>query len=179
MCIRDSTRTSLKKLHGITAKKPLERVFMDLWGPAPVSSVGGGKYFLSIIDDFSRKVDVFIIKCKTEVFKCFKLYLAKAERELNSKLKCVRTDNGLEFVHKEFEDFLSDLGIKMERSSVYTPEEVGVAERFNRTAIEGVRSLLLDSGLKPSFWAEALHTFVHVRNRCEHSLTKDQTPIER
>ncbi|GBN86377.1 Retrovirus-related Pol polyprotein from transposon TNT 1-94 [Araneus ventricosus] len=73
---------------------------------------------------------------------------------------------------------IQGLGIKMERTSVYTPEQNGVAERFNRTAVEGIRSMLQDSGLKPQFWAEALLTFVHVKNRCVHKLTGIKTPIK-
>ncbi|UYV74938.1 DCTN3 [Cordylochernes scorpioides] len=60
----------------------------------------------------------------------------------------------------------------LERTSTYSPEQNGIAERFNRTAIEGVRAMLLDSGLQPRFWAEALNTFVYTKNRCEHALTK-------
>lgn len=178
--IAKSTRVSLKSNYTYKrlATKVLERVYMDLWGPAPVNSLGGKKYFLSIIDDYSRKVEVYVIKSKTEVFDCFKTYLAKVERETNSKLKSCRTDNGLEFCHKEFESFLSKLGIKHERTSTYTSEQNGVAEKFNRTAMDGVRAMLQDSGLQPRFWAEALVAFVHIRNRCEHKLTEGLTPIE-
>ncbi|GBM84026.1 Retrovirus-related Pol polyprotein from transposon TNT 1-94 [Araneus ventricosus] len=90
----------------------------------------------------------------------------------------MRSDNGLEFCHKEFENFLTKLGIKMERTSLYTPEQNGIAEKFNRTAMDGVRAMIHDSGLQPKFWAEALLTFVHAKNRCEHKLTSPLTPIE-
>ncbi|GBM63253.1 hypothetical protein AVEN_110939-1 [Araneus ventricosus] len=52
--------------------------------------------------------------------------------------------------------FCSELS-SLERTSVYTPEQNGVAGRFNRTAVEGI-IMLQDSGLKPQFWAEALYT---------------------
>ncbi|GBO39900.1 Retrovirus-related Pol polyprotein from transposon TNT 1-94 [Araneus ventricosus] len=151
---------------------------MDLWGPAPVNSLGGSKYFLSIIDDFSRKIDVFTLKSKSEVFSIFKEYLSRVQRELGRKLKSVRTDNGMEFCHKDFEIFLRDLGIKIERISFYTPELNGIAERFNRSSMEAVRTMLQDSGLQPRFWAEALHAYVHIKNRCSHKLTEGKTPME-
>ncbi|GBO41943.1 Copia protein [Araneus ventricosus] len=178
--IAKSTRSSLKKNYTYrrTTQRCLDRVHCDLWGPAPVTSIGGNRYFLSIIDDYSRKVDVYIIKSKDQVFDCFKKYLAQVERELNSKIKCMRSDNGLEFCHKEFENFLTKLGIKMERTSLYTPEQNGIAEKFNRTAMDGIRAMLHDSGLQPKFWAEALLTFVHAKNRCEHKLTSPLTPTE-
>ncbi|GBM72661.1 Retrovirus-related Pol polyprotein from transposon TNT 1-94 [Araneus ventricosus] len=102
-----ATRTSLKKnyVYKRVTKSVLDKVHMDLWGPAPVNSLGGNKYFLSIIDDFSRKIDVFTLKSKSEVFSIFKEYLSRVQRELGRKLKSVRTDNGMEFCHKDFETF--------------------------------------------------------------------------
>ncbi|GBM34909.1 Retrovirus-related Pol polyprotein from transposon TNT 1-94 [Araneus ventricosus] len=175
-----ATITSLKKNYAYkrVTKSVLDKVHMDLWGPAPVNSLGGSKYFLSIIDDFSRKIDVFTLKSKSEVFSIFKEYLSRVQRELGRKLKSVRTDNGMEFCHKDFETFLRDLGIKIERTSFYTPELNGIAERFNRSSMEAVRTMLQDSGLQPRFWAEALHAYVHTKNRCSHKLTEGKTPME-
>ncbi|GBL88849.1 hypothetical protein AVEN_158960-2 [Araneus ventricosus] len=56
--------------------------------------------------------------------------------------------------------------IKMERTAVYTPEQNGESERFTRTVIEGIREMLQNSGVCAKFWAAALQTFVHIRNRC-------------
>ncbi|GBN04901.1 Retrovirus-related Pol polyprotein from transposon TNT 1-94 [Araneus ventricosus] len=175
-----ATRTSLKKnyVYKRVTKSVLDKVHMDLWGPAPVNSLGGSKYFLSIIDNFSRKKDVFTLKSKSGVFSIFKEYLSRVQRELRRKLKSVRTDNGLEFCHKDFETFLRNLGIKIERTSFYTPELNGIAERFNRSSMEAVRTMLQDSGLQPRFWAEALHAYVHTKNRCSHKLTEGKTPME-
>ncbi|GBM98007.1 Retrovirus-related Pol polyprotein from transposon TNT 1-94 [Araneus ventricosus] len=175
-----ATRTSLKKnyVYKRVTKSVLDKVHMDLRGPAPVNCLGGSKYFLSIIDDFSRKIDVFTLKSKSEVFSIFKEYLSRVQRELGRKLKSVRTDNGMEFCHKDIETFLRDLGIKIERTSFYTPELNGIAERFNRSSMEAVRTMLQDSGLQPRFWAEALHAYVHTKNRCSHKLTEGKTPME-
>ncbi|GBN71268.1 Retrovirus-related Pol polyprotein from transposon TNT 1-94 [Araneus ventricosus] len=175
-----ATRTSLKKnyVYKRVTKSVLDKVYMDLWGPAPVNSLGGSKYFLSIIDDFSRKIDVFTLKSKSEVFSIFKEYLSRVQRELGKKLKSVRTDNGMEFCHKDFETFLKDLGNKIERASFYTPELNGIAERFNRSSMEAVRTMLQDGGLQPRFWAEALHAYVHTKNRCSHKLTEGKTPMK-
>nr|XP_042899184.1 uncharacterized protein LOC110282258 [Parasteatoda tepidariorum] len=84
----------------------------------------------------------------------------------------IMTKSVLEKVHMDV------WGIRMERTSVYTPEQNGVAESYNRVAGEGIRSMLADSGLKGRFWAEALHCFVHVKNRSEHKLLEGKTPFE-
>ncbi|GBM13168.1 Retrovirus-related Pol polyprotein from transposon TNT 1-94 [Araneus ventricosus] len=175
-----ATRTSLKKnyVYKRVTKSVLDKVHMELWGPAPANSLGGSKYFLSIIDDFSRKIDVFTLKSKSEEFSIFKGYLSRVQRELGRKLKSIRTDNGMEFCHKDFETFLRDLGIRIQRTSFYTPKLNGIAERSNWSSMEAVRTMLQDSGLQPRFWAEALHAYVHTKNRCSHKLTEEKTPME-
>ncbi|GBM54741.1 Retrovirus-related Pol polyprotein from transposon TNT 1-94 [Araneus ventricosus] len=83
-----ATRTSLKKnyVYKRVTKSVLNKVRMDLWVPTPVNSLEGSKYSLSIIDDFSRKIDVFTLKSKSEVFSIFKDYLSRIQRELGRKL---------------------------------------------------------------------------------------------
>lgn len=172
------TRVSFKPRNERLSKEVLNRVSMDVWGPSPVKSLGGKSYFLSIIDEYSRYVTVFIIEKKSDVFNCFKQYLVNAEKQLNKKLRCVRFDNGTEFVNKEFEMYLKNFGIKIERTSIESPEMNSITERFNRTVIEGVRAMLHESGLQLRFWAEAVNAFVHISNRCEHKLTDGLTPYE-
>lgn len=80
-------------------------------------------------------------------------------------LKYVGSHNGFEFNQKSFETFLADLGIKTERSSVYTPEQVVIAKNVNNVVINGVRAMLQHNWLEPTFIEEALLTFFHTRNR--------------
>ncbi|GBM31740.1 Retrovirus-related Pol polyprotein from transposon TNT 1-94 [Araneus ventricosus] len=104
-----------------------------------------------IVKDIKEKIDVFTLKSKSEVFSIFKEHLSRVQRESGRKLKSVRTDNGMEFCHKDSETFLRDLGTRIERTSFYTPELNGIAERFNRSSMEAVRTMLQDSGLQPRF----------------------------
>lgn len=171
-------RKSFKPLGRVRSKKPLELLHMDLCGPLPDVAVGGFRYFLTITDDYSRKVTTYALKEKREVFKFFTSYQKRVERFLNCKILNVRTDNGLEFCSKEFEDFLEDQGIKMERTNTYTPEQNGVSERFNYTAVNAIKALLKDSGLKNGFWVEALFCFTYAWNRICHG-KDDQTPFEK
>lgn len=170
-------RKSFKPLGKIRSNKPLELIHMDLCGPLPDVAIGGFRYFLTIIDDFSRKVTTYPLKEKRGVFSCFTSYQKRVERFLNRKILNVRTDNGLEFCSNEFEDFLDDQGIKMERTNTYTPEQNGVSERFNYTAVNAIKAMLKDSGLGNNFWAEALFCFTYVWNRICHGNQK-QTPFQ-
>ena len=91
----------LKGMH--ISKQPLDYVHADLWGPEQVPSLSGGRYFMSIIDDYSRKVWIYILKTKDQALEKFKIWKTLVETQSNFKVKCLRTDNGLEFCNKEFE----------------------------------------------------------------------------
>src|SRR5207245_1178000 len=89
----------------------------------------------TFIDDYSRKVWVYALRTKDSVFEAFKLFQANVERETGKTLKCVRTDNGGEYMGA-FHDYCNSHGIKHQRTVPKTPEHNGVAERMNRTIIE-------------------------------------------
>lgn len=83
----------------------------------------------------------------------------------------------MEFCHQEFNQFLEKQGIIAERTNTYSPEQNGVSERFNYTALDAVKAMLAASSLSQKFWAEALFCFTYVWNRiCHHD--RNQTPFE-
>ncbi|WJX64387.1 hypothetical protein P8452_49170 [Trifolium repens] len=160
------------------SSRPFEYVHSDLWGPASVSTHGGGSYFLSIIDDYSRRVWVHIIKNKSDTFEKFKEWHTLIENQTGTKLKVLRTDNGLEFVSEQFNEFCRLKGIKRHRTVAYTPQQNGLAERMNRTLLERVRCMLLGAGLPKSFWGEAVNTAAYLINRCPLTGIDLKTPME-
>lgn len=157
---------------GHRATKILEIVHSDICGPFSVNSLGGCRYFLSFVDDFSRKVFVYPLKSKGEVFCKFIEFKQRYENETGETIKILRSDNGTEYVNTNFDRFFVKHGIKHERSAPYSPQQNGLAERVNRTIIEKVRCMLLDSKLTKQFWAEAVCAAVDIINMLPHSSTK-------
>ena len=88
-------RKSFKPVTHQQSKKNLELVYSDVCGPLQVESIGGSRYFVTFIDDFSRCVSVHFIKRKAEVFEKFKLFEAMVTRECGEPIKKLRTDNGV------------------------------------------------------------------------------------
>jgi hypothetical protein len=80
-------RVSFKKAGRAPAKEKLELVHTDVWGPASVSSIGGKQYFVTFIDDHSRKVWVYFLRHKSDVFEAFKKWKAMVENETGLKIK--------------------------------------------------------------------------------------------
>ncbi|WVY92910.1 hypothetical protein V8G54_031998 [Vigna mungo] len=161
-----------------STERPFEYVHADLWGPARTLTHGGGAYFLSIIDYFSRRVWIYVLKNKSETFQKFKEWHTQIENQLGCRMKCLRTDNGLEFVSEEFNGFCKEKGIRMHRTVVGTPQQNGLAERMNRTILERVRCMLLGSGLSKAFWGEVANTAVYLINRSPSSALNFKTPME-
>ena len=159
------TRVSFSKTARTPKKEKLELVHSDVWGPAPVPSLGGSRYYVTFIDDSTRKVWVYFMKNKSDVFMAFKKWKSQVELESSCKVKCLRSDNGGEYVRYEFKNFGSEHGIRMERTVPRTPRQNGVAERMNRTLNERARSMRLHAGLSKSFWADAINTAAHLINR--------------
>ena len=131
---------------------------------------------MSIVDDYSRKVWLFVLKEKSEAFKKFKEWCCLVETEIGSAVKCLRTDNGLEFLSKEFDDFCKGKGIRRHRTVPLNPQQNGVAERVNRTVMERVRCMLATSGMDKRFSGEAAATAVKLMNKCPASSLNGDTP---
>jgi transposase InsO family protein len=92
------------------------------------SSVSGYVYYLSFIDDYSRKTWIYFLKTKDEVFNKFKEFKALIENLSERKIKILRSDNGGEYTSKEFVNFCKDVGINMELNTPYNPQQNSVAK---------------------------------------------------
>lgn len=157
----------------------LEIIHTDLCGPMETVSAGGGKYFITFVDDFSRKVYVYFLKNKMDIKSVFIKFKEEVENELEKKIKILRSDNGKEYCNKEFLDFLATSGIKHQTSVPYTPEQNGLAERMNRTLVERAKCMLFEANLKKTYWAEAVATAAHIINRSPSRVLDEVTPYEK
>ncbi|GJT15104.1 putative ribonuclease H-like domain-containing protein [Tanacetum coccineum] len=156
----------------------LQLLHMDLFGPTSVRSLNHKTYCLVITDDFSRFSWVFFLRTKDETSAILKDFIRQIENQLNQKVKTIRSDNGTEFKNKEVIEFCGIKGIKREYSNARTPQQNGVAERKNRTLIEAARTMLADSFLPNTFWAEAVSTACYVLNRVLVTKPHNKTPYE-
>ena len=159
-------------------KGTLDYIHSDLWGPSRIPSKGGARYMLTFIDDYSRKVWVYFLKQKSDVFLTFKQWKILIEKQTGKHIKRLRTDNGLEFCGSEFNDFCKNEGIARHRTVRMTPQQNGVAERMNRTLLERARCMISNAGLTLDFWAEAIATACYIVNRAPCAPLDFKTPEE-
>lgn len=156
-------RVSFKSSTPSKKENLLDLVHSDLCGPMKIQTLGGSLYFVTFIDDHSRKTWAYTLKHKSQVLDVFKQFHASVERETGRKLKCIRSDNGGEY-SGPFDEYCAQQGIRHQKTPPKTPQLNGLAERMNRTLVERVRCLLSQAKLPKSFWGEALSTAVHILN---------------
>lgn len=133
-------------------------------GSFEIFSREGYKYFSTFIDDASKFVSIFLMKSKSQTLSCFKLFKNSFESQAAVKILSLRSDNGGEYLSKEFETYLSQFGISHEPGPPHSPELNRVAERYNRVVGERVRCALLSAGMAKSFWEDALRHIAHLNN---------------
>ncbi|GJT26202.1 retrovirus-related pol polyprotein from transposon TNT 1-94 [Tanacetum coccineum] len=156
----------------------LQLLHMDLFGPTSIRSINHKTYCLVITDDFSRFSWTFFLRTKDETSAILKDFIRQIENQLNQKVKTIRCDNGTEFKNRDIIELCGLKGIKREYSNAKTPQQNGVAKRKNRTLIEAARTMLADSFLPNTFWAEAVSTACYVLNRVLVTKPHNKTPYE-
>ncbi len=104
------------------------------------------------------------MKSKGECLEKFKEFKALVETQSEHKIKVFPSNNGGEYISKEFKRFLKAHDIEKQTSTPYRPQQNGVAERVNRTLVEMGRSMLHAQNLKKSLWAEAVVNAAYTRN---------------
>ncbi|UYV81349.1 hypothetical protein LAZ67_20000875 [Cordylochernes scorpioides] len=172
-------RTPFKPVLYPQSTRPLDLIHIDLIGPIQEESIGGAKYVLTLVDDFSRKIFVEFLSSKLETFDIIRSFIEEIEKRKEIKVKQLRSDNGKEFTNNQMTQYLKGKGIKHQLTNVYTPQQNGISERYNRTLIEGTRALLIDSQLPLRYWAETMSTFAYLKNRTPCKKLGWITPEER
>ncbi|GKA01670.1 retrovirus-related pol polyprotein from transposon TNT 1-94 [Tanacetum coccineum] len=135
-------------------------------------------YYLVVIDDYSRFSWVFFLATKNETSEIFKTFITGIENLIGLKVKVIRCDNGTEFKNKVMNQFCEMKGIKREFSVARTSQQNGVAERKNITLIKAARTMLFDSKLLATFWAEVVNIACYVQNRVLVIKPHNKTPYE-
>ncbi|KAH9767149.1 hypothetical protein KPL71_011170 [Citrus sinensis] len=119
-----------------------------------------------------------LAKTKDQVFGKFKDWKALVENQTGKKVKKLRTDNGLEYCNQMFDDFCASEGIGRHRIVRMTPQQNGLAEMMNRTLMNKVRCMMIQSKLPKGLWAETLLTACLLVNLSPSAAIEFKTPYE-
>ena len=172
------TRSSFPRSTSFRAEKPLQLVYVDLCGPISPPTPAGNKYFMLLVDDHRRWMDVSMLKCKDQAVDVFVRYKAEMQNQTGEKIKMLRSDRGGEFLSKLFAGVCEEARIKRQMTAPYTPQQNGLVERRNRSIMEMARSMLKSMKLPGKFWGEAVRHAVYLLNRLPTRPMGEKTPFE-
>ena len=172
-------RDPFKGTHQV-AKRVLERVHSDVCGPISPTGHDGSKYFVSFIDEYSHFAMIYLIKRKSQVFEAFKEYEALVVAKFGVAISQFTSDQGREYCSTEQLQWYKKKGIQIETTIAYSPQQNGVAERFNRTLVEKVRAMIIESNVPKNMWGDAAQCACYLINRSPtKSLDGHVTPAEK
>ncbi|KAJ3705170.1 hypothetical protein LUZ61_008875 [Rhynchospora tenuis] len=152
-----------------SSTSPLEIVHSDVWGPCPIVSKNGYKYYLIFVDEFTRFTWIFFLRQKSDVIQVFSNFKAQVENLLNTSIKILRTDNGTEFkpIANKFPQ------ITHQTTCPYTPQQNGLAERKHRHIVELSLAIMSKASIPTDLWDEVFSSAVFLINRLPSTATSE------
>jgi len=181
-CVKTKIRRRIVRAPVLRTKQPFELVHSDLCGPITPLSMGGARYFILYIDDFSRTSHVYFLRSKAaeQVVSVFKEFAQRIETQFPGQpIRRFRCDNGKgEYNNHLFGSILQDSGITFEPSPKYTQHKNAVSERIIATITTKGRAMMIDSNLEDSLWSEVVNTAVYLHAFCPSRTLQGKTPHE-
>ncbi|CAN0825128.1 Retrovirus-related Pol polyprotein from transposon TNT 1-94 [Linum grandiflorum] len=175
-CVRAKQTRIVFPHSSIKTTACFELLHCDIWGDYKTASFTGAHYFLTIVDDFSRAVWVFLMKQKSETGALLTTFCTMVRSQFNGQVRRIRADNGLEFQSNYIRTYYQEHGIILETSCTDTPQQNGVVERKHRHLLEMARALRFQANLPIKFWGECILTAAYLINRLPLKAIADQVP---
>ena len=141
------TKSTHPKVNVIATSRPLELLHVDLMGPTRTESMGGKRYIMVVVDDFSRYSLVEFLREKSEACDKMEMLCKRLQNEKGVPIIKIKSDHGKEFENAKFETFCNKHGIKKEFSASKTPQQNEVVQRKNRVIQDMARVMLLNRNL--------------------------------
>jgi transposase InsO family protein len=143
--------------------------------PSAVTVLGDYRYWLILVDDYSRYAFVYLLRKKSDATQCIIKYDKAILNRYKSHIGTIRVDKGKEFLG-ELKTYMEQHGIQSQTTAGYTSSQNGRAERPILTIMETALTLMFYSGLPMKFIGLAIETSVYLRNKCPHSALPKETP---
>ncbi|CAI7875139.1 unnamed protein product [Closterium sp. NIES-54] len=164
---------------------PLQALHMDMWGPARVRGQGYERYFLLVVDDYSRYTTVFPLRCKGEVTEVLIDWIRAARRQLSksfgSDLPVLRlhSDRGGEFSSDLLRAFCHAEGIRQTFTLPASPQQNGIAERRIGMVMDVARTSMIHAAAPHFLWPFAVQYAAHQINLQPRVSVSETTPTLR
>jgi len=160
------------------ASNCFDLIHCDIWGGYRVKSLSGARYFLTIVDDASRGVWVYLMNEKSEASQLLMDFCVMVETHFGTKVKNFRSDNGYEFTSNLMKKFYREKGIIHQTTCVDTLQQNSRVERKHRHILNVARALRFQAYLPLEFCGECVLTAAYLINRTPTAILNWKTPYE-
>ena len=137
------------------ALSPFDLIHYDVWGPSPITTQGGSRYFVIFVDDFSRYTWIYLFKNRSKLYQIYRDFTKRIETQFYKPIKVFRFDNAKEYKAHEFIAILHQFGIVPHSSYAGTSQQNGKAKRKLRHILDVVRATTIVASTPFQFWGEA------------------------
>ena len=175
---RKQTKAKHPSTQTLATFRPLELLHLDLMGPTRTKSLGGKRYIMVVVDDFTRYTWVILLRSKSNAPDHIEALCTRLQNEKNLKIDRIRSDHGKEFVNCYMESFCNRSCISQEFFAPITPQQNGAVERKSRVIQEMARAVLHNKDVARNLWGEAINTACHTVNRVCFRLGTKKTLYE-
>jgi hypothetical protein len=161
------------------SRASFDLIHSDIWGPSLTATVGGSKYFIIFVDDFSRYTWIYLMHNRSELAQIYRTFAQMISTQFSKAIKIFRTDNAMEYRDSQFLDFIHTQGTIIKRFCAGTSQQNGRAERKHRHILDSVRAFLLSASCPEHFLGEVALTAVYTINRLPSTALHNMIPFER
>jgi transposase InsO family protein len=175
-CRISKSKHSVPRPIGTRSTERFDLIHSDICGPFPHADLDGNRYFLTVIDDYTRFSKVYFLKEKSQAASTIMGFIKYVETQFGKTIKGIKTDQGGEYISNELTDFLTSKGIEHYFSPAYLHESNGTAERYNQTLCTIARTGMTIFPNHPQLWSEAIYYACFTKNRLPHAALQGETP---
>ncbi|KAL4363042.1 hypothetical protein GQ457_04G026360 [Hibiscus cannabinus] len=159
----------------IHSQHPFELVHCDIWGPFKTATYSNQRFFLTLVDDFTRTTWTYLMTHKSDALVIVPNFISMVKRQFDFDLKIFRSDNAQEL---KFTDLFARMGIIHQFSCVETPQQISVVERKHQHLLAVARALFFQSRVPIRFWGDCVLTATYIINRLPNPVLHNKSPYE-
>lgn len=132
--------------------RPLEKIHCDLWGLSPVVSAQGLRFYVILVDNYSRLTWFYPLKFKSDIYSVFPRFKTLVEPQFQQNIFQFQCHGGGQFTSSQFVTHLANCGIKQLLSCPHTPQQNGFSERKHKHITELGINMMYCSNVLQQLW---------------------------
>ncbi|CAI7752429.1 unnamed protein product [Closterium sp. NIES-53] len=170
LCVEGRQRAAPQSSSFPPTEAPLQTLYLDVWGPVRVCGRGHERYFLLVVDDYTRYTTVFPLQCKGDVPDVLIPWIRAVHLQLRETFQVdfpvlrLHSDRGGEFSSDLLAAFCAEHGIRQTFTLPASPEQNKVAERHIGLVMEVTRTSMIRAAAPHFLWPFAVRYAAHQLN---------------